>query len=191
MGILSTFCILVVGGFITVLSNVSKDQAEWLRRFWPEQRAFLFCGFGMVLLSAFLFYRQRSILSYYVGQIYLSSHYKELADGSVQELHAKANGWATWRFYRQAFICLFAAAAFLGRVCLAELFTSHTCLLFMLGRFRAWELFLPTTLCLILCICVSMAFAAFPDDDHPYQQSFRNPKRFVKADGFLFRGGLE
>lgn len=59
MGILSTFCILVLGGFINILSNISKDQAEWLRRFWPEQRAFLLFGCGMVLLSAFFFYRQR------------------------------------------------------------------------------------------------------------------------------------
>ncbi len=191
MGILSTFCMLVVGGFVSILANIAKDQAEWLRTFWPEQRAFLFCGFGLVLVAAFLFYRQRSIMSYYVGQIYLSSHYEELADGSAQDLHARANGWITWRFYRQAFICLFSAVALLGRACLAELFTSHKILLAELHRFRSWELFLPMAMCSALCVCVTMAFAAFPQHDCPYQQSLLHPKKFVMAAGFLFRGGLE
>lgn len=191
MGILSTFCILVIGGCVNALSNVSKEQSQWFKGFWHEQGPFIFFGLCAVLLSAFFFYRQRSLLSYYVGQIHLSSDYSDLADGSVSELHDSANNWRTWRFYRMAFICLFAAAAFFGRVASTNVLSSGTWLLSVLECLRFWELYVPTALCLILCVSVCMAFDAFPNDDHPYKRSWQNPKKFLRAATFFWRGGLE
>jgi hypothetical protein len=119
MGILSTFCVVAVGGCITVLSGISKENVEWLKVFWYEEGSFLLLGLTAVLFSGFFFYRQRSILSYYVGQIYLSSYDVNIADGTVHDLHKRADSWVTWRFYRIAFLCLFTAAALLGRIALA------------------------------------------------------------------------
>jgi hypothetical protein len=191
MGILSTFCVVVIGGFITVFSNVSKDSALWLRDFWREEGAFVLFGLTAVLIAAFLFYRQRSILSYYVGQIYLSVYDSAIADGSAHELHERANNWITWRFYRLAFLCLFTAAALLGRVALVETPISGGFSSSFLQRMRTWELWVPPAVCIVLCVWVCIAFAAFPNADHPYAQSFRHPKRFLKGLPFLLKGGLE
>jgi hypothetical protein len=191
MGILSTFCMVVVGGCATLLSDVAKEQHGWFTSFWHAQGPFILCGSAAIVLSAFLFYRQRSLLSYCVGQIHLSSKYQECADGSPRELHERANSWKTWRYYRLAFICLFTAAAYLTRVTLMYALETGDRFLRFLAANRTWELWAPAILCLILCVSVCMAFDAFPFDDHPYRKSWGSPSKFLRGFKSLFTGGLE
>jgi hypothetical protein len=191
MGILSTFCTIAIGGFVTVLSGISKDSGPWLKELWNEQGAFILLALSALLLSAFFFYRQRSILSYYVGQIHLSRYDEKLADGSVHALHERANGWITWRFYRIAFLWLFTAAALFGRAAFALVPDKVGCFWSLYNRMRTWELWAPPALCILLCVLVCVAFAAFPDKDHPYRESVRHPVHFLKGIKFLLSGGLE
>lgn len=191
MGILSSFCLIVIGGCITILSGIAKDNGQWLSAFWHEEGTFISLGLFSLVLSAFFFYRQRSLLSHYVGQIYLGQYSSELADCSTEKLHQRANNWVTWRFYRFAFLWLFTAGLFFARVALLLVLSRDGRLFSLVERQRPWEIWTPAALCVALCLAVCMAFAAFPDDDHPYAKSFRNTRRFLKGFRFIFRGGLE
>lgn len=191
MGILSTFCVIAVGACITVLSGTTKEHGPWFRSFWHDQGPFILSGMTAMLLSGFQFYRQRSILSYFVGQIYLGLYSPELADGSVHRLHERANDWFTWRFYRIGFLLLFTAAAFFARVGVSQVLNPCGRISVALVNWRRFELIAPWVTCLVLSLGVCLAFGAFPDDDHPYGESLSKPALFFQASKRLISGGLE
>jgi hypothetical protein len=157
MGILSTFCVIALGGCVTALSGVTKEHSEWFAKFWHEQGPFIFLGMIAILFSAFFFYRQRSILAYYVGQIYLSLFDRNLVTGSTNDLHKQADRWSTWIFYRQAFLCLFTASVFFGRVGLSQVLDNGGCALTLLESLRVLELWAPALACILLSIYVYLA----------------------------------
>jgi hypothetical protein len=181
MGILSTFCVIALGGCVTALSGIAKDHSAWFPGFWVQQGPFIFLGMIALLFSAFFFYRQRSILAYYVGQIYLSLFDSNLVTGSTTALHKQADRWSTWIFYRQAFLCLFTASVLFGRVGLSQVLPSDATTLKLLVSLRVWELWALPLICIFLSFYVYLAFRAYPDDDDlPYIKFLLHPKRFEK-----------
>ena len=106
MGLLSTFCVLVIG--LTVNSSLGADRGE-LKNVWPYGHWYLLGGSFWMLVAALLFYRQRSLLAYYYGQIALchvqgSSGEYEDADSALRD----ADAWITWFFYQSGFACMIA-----------------------------------------------------------------------------------
>jgi hypothetical protein len=106
MGLLSTFCVLVIG--LTVNSSLGADRGE-LKNVWPYGHWYLLGGSFWMLVAAVLFYRQRTLLAYYYGQIALchvqgSSGDYENADTALRD----SDAWITSFFYQSGFACLIA-----------------------------------------------------------------------------------
>lgn len=103
MGLLSTFDVLVLG--LTLNSSLGEHRGE-LQNVWSYGHWYLVGGSFWMLVAALLFYRQRSLLAYYYGQIALcgiqgrSGEYDDLKSVLVD-----ADAWTTWFFYQVAFAC--------------------------------------------------------------------------------------
>lgn len=99
MGILSTFCVasllVAVNSFILpgkdCKTNVYWDQSPW------------YCSLGLagLLGAALSFYRQRSQLAFYYGQISLNLVRKK--NKEVDDLLEMSDSWAAWNFYKSGF----------------------------------------------------------------------------------------
>lgn len=98
-GILSTFCIASL--LVCINSFILPGKDGQLNIFWKESP--WYCGFGLTgfLGAALSFYRQRSLLAYYYGQISLNVLRKK--NEEVEELLDESDSWATWNFYKSGF----------------------------------------------------------------------------------------
>ena len=96
MGILSSFCILVAGFVLDKLLFYDiKTPPPYI--FWNHVNTYCMIGLVCLLLASLFFYRQRSLLAYYNGQISLYLGKKDL--GKVEENLDDADSWGTWKFY--------------------------------------------------------------------------------------------
>ena len=97
MGILSTFCAAVVA---LVLDKVVSAEKGVLLRLWASSSSYIIIGSVLMLLGAFCFYRQRSLLAWFYGQICLcmSRNPSDLANWLDD-----ADSWETWISYQWAF----------------------------------------------------------------------------------------
>lgn len=112
MGLLSTFSVLVIG--LTVNASLAADRGE-LKNVWPFGHWYLLSGSFWMLVAALLFYRQRSLLAYYYGQIALCSVRGSSGEyAKLNDVLADADAWITWFFYQTAFACLIAGFASYG-----------------------------------------------------------------------------
>jgi hypothetical protein len=98
-GILSTFCIASL--LVTINSFILPGKDGQTNIFWKESP--WFCGLGLTgfLGAALSFYRQRSLLAYYYGQISLNMVRKK--NEEVEDLLDESDSWATWNFYKTGF----------------------------------------------------------------------------------------
>ena len=117
MGILSTFCVAVIALVLdrvcgadkpTLFLTVRETQGHYL---WPGTVAFS--------LAAALFYKQRSDLAWFYGQIALSLTSPSVSGQSTDDLYRDADSWATWIPYRCAFTALAIGAVLLALAVLA------------------------------------------------------------------------
>jgi hypothetical protein len=181
MGILSTFTALSVGGIVTVLSGIGKDDREWLGRFWSNEGIFVAVGSTMILFSSLFFYTQRSRLAWAYGQLTLTLQDTQIIEKTTEFWLRKADSWGTWQFYRYAFLCLFAGAAEFGLILTHQLRESAP----ISPTFRLIELATPPVLTVICAIFVAVALSSFPDEDEPYWAliftAFGHKKSFAKT----------
>jgi len=104
MGILSTFCIVSLGFVAQKLIFPDKDSKV---AFWENATFLCFLGLSALLLAGWCFYRQRSLLAWYIGQISL---YKAKGDKrKVKSLLTRSDGWSNWTWYHGGFGGLFLA----------------------------------------------------------------------------------
>jgi hypothetical protein len=100
MGVLSAFSVAVPS---LVLSQVAgAKESSGLEKMWAAHPNLFAAGSAFLLLSALCFYRQRSLLAYYYGQICLAL-VPNFAEQSRDEWLTEADSWATWLHYRWAF----------------------------------------------------------------------------------------
>src|SRR5262245_49473650 len=104
MGMLSTFCIATLALLLKEIAEA--ENGHYMEEVW--KRAYLWISVGLVLLlvAAFVFYRQRALLANYYGWLCLTLN---KSTTEQQELLAEAEGKDTWLSYRIAFACLSAA----------------------------------------------------------------------------------
>ncbi len=104
MGVLSTFCLAVPSLFFErVISADEKSIAhDFLVKLWSNGWLFLIVATCMSLLGAAYFYKQRSRLAWYYGQIALKMALPNYTAHELEEWLKKADGWETWIPYHWA-----------------------------------------------------------------------------------------
>jgi hypothetical protein len=154
MGILSTFCILTMG---FVAEKLFFPEKESLYKFW--QSVNILCVFGLsgFLFAAFSFYRQRSLLAWFYGQLSL---YKAKGDDQeVDNLLNNSDSWYNWRWYQAGFGFLALAFLELGAACLSSV---HA----FIGRY---EIIIGVIIFIICAICTSFFIIAY--NKYPYEEN--------------------
>ena len=98
MGILSSFCILTMGFVAEKLFFPDKDSVY---KFWQSVNLLCLLGLGGLLFAALSFYRQRSLLAWYYGQLSLNKAKGD--DPEVRRLLDDSDGWYNWKWYQTGF----------------------------------------------------------------------------------------
>lgn len=103
MGILSTFCVAVPS---LVLERLASAKDNDLASIWSTGKDYFWIASALMLLSAALFYKQRSLLAFYYGRIALGKPPPsfptppQLKDWDWKDW---ADSWTTWIPYHIAF----------------------------------------------------------------------------------------
>jgi hypothetical protein len=111
MGILSGFCVATLAASIKVFTSKDASAAQLL---WQACPLPILLAHAMLLFAALAFYRQRSLLAWYYGQIALEDSGYSTGCGLYLWL-ANADGWDTWINYQRGFWFL-AGAFFEGMI---------------------------------------------------------------------------
>ena len=119
MGILSTFCVLSFGGAMDKIVFYEKEKVSTYV-FWLQTHVYCLVGLITIMLAALYFYRQRSLLAYYNGQISLGIAKNDR--GRIDEGLDYADAWRTWEFYRIAWGFLIVSSVNFTMMLLAEKF---------------------------------------------------------------------
>jgi hypothetical protein len=124
MGVLCAFCVSAAAAVLWKINDAKEKTLLW--RMVEHTPWLTFIGTFAVFFAALLFYRQRSLLAYFYGQIVLSVSHPKITSLTVDELLTEADSWATWLLYRWAFVVLslgfvgWSGALVLGRFAIAE-----------------------------------------------------------------------
>jgi SET domain len=108
MGILSAAAVAAPAAILNL--SLSKDVRDML---WAPEHIFLVMGSTLCVIAALLFYKQRSTLAWYYGQITLAEALTETRsrDVRLRGWLRDADSWETWWPYCCAFTCLTAGFA--------------------------------------------------------------------------------
>lgn len=108
MGILSAVSVAAPAG---VLNTVLGEQTGLRGLLWLTGRHFIVLGSVLSVLAALYFYKQRSLLAWYYGQISLRGAIEEdpTASAEVRELIRGADSWESWWPYSWGFTVVCAA----------------------------------------------------------------------------------
>ncbi len=120
MGILSVFCIATVAFPLKELLEAQKSTP--LADMWENTKDYVLVGSFLIMFSAACFYRQRSTLAWFYGQICLALSAPQITGINLQDWLADADSWATWVPYRWAFWFLWLGMAGYGAA-----LTSYKC----------------------------------------------------------------
>jgi hypothetical protein len=117
MGILSTFCIASLGISIDrlVFYDPSKPPSFV---YWNEASLYCILALTGLLIAALFFYRQRSSLAYFHGQISLCLTKDD--DDSLESHLNEVDGWSMWNYYKAAWWALIVAFSQFGLMLLSE-----------------------------------------------------------------------
>ncbi len=107
LGILAAFCATAMG---LIFSAVISAEKEFAKSLWEYGHWYFVAGTILMGLGALSFYRQRSGLAWYYGQISLSLHPARVVKYGTVELLKDADSWDTWWHYHCGFA--FTCAAF-------------------------------------------------------------------------------
>lgn len=101
MGILSAVALAAAGGTLTL---VFGQKAELGERLWTHGHWAIIAGSTMCVAAGTLFYKQRSLLAWFYGQICLAPllDRKEQVSGLLEDV----DSWATWFWYCWGFNAL-------------------------------------------------------------------------------------
>lgn len=104
MGILSGFCVAVLALVVDKIAGAKDSTA--LSSLWTLQAGTWLIGAGALLVAALFFYRQRSHLAWFYGQISLAQVKNASGEDSVENWLRNADSWETWLYYRDGFSSL-------------------------------------------------------------------------------------
>jgi len=101
MGILSAFCVATVA--FTLRELLEAEPNRPLEQIWEYSGWFVS---ALILGAAAWFYRQRSDLAWYYGQISLTRAASEVTKTELFDWLKDADSWTTWISYRCGFFLL-------------------------------------------------------------------------------------
>jgi hypothetical protein len=112
MGILSAFCVAAAG---FVLKETLSAKDGFMATLWAQSGGYVIVGTALLTCAALCFYRQRSGLAWYHGQLCLSLQEPKnlVVTETTRDLLADADGWDTWIHYQRGFAFLSAGIAML------------------------------------------------------------------------------
>lgn len=105
MGLLTAFAVAVPGLVIDRVVSATENHTV-LMALWSTKNLYLGVGSGSLLLSALLFYRQRSLLAFYYGQLRLSQTEARYPKLTAYRLLREVDSWWIWASYDTAFALL-------------------------------------------------------------------------------------
>lgn len=105
MGILSAVCVAAPAG---ILNLVLQNNSYAKSLLWDPCKFFIVLGSVLCVLSAMLFYKERSLLAWYYGQICLTEAMtnEQTAPSKLREWLRDADSWETWLPYSWGFTSL-------------------------------------------------------------------------------------
>jgi hypothetical protein len=104
MGVLSTFCLAVPSLCLErVISADDKSIAhDFLVKLWGNGSPYLVIASGLMLCAAAFYYKQRSLLAWYYGQIALKMALPDYTARKLDQWLKDADSWETWIRYHWA-----------------------------------------------------------------------------------------
>jgi len=110
MGILSAVCVAAPAG---ILNAVLSKDSDVKSMFWNPGHLFIVMGSALCILAALMFYKERSSLAWYYGQICLAEELedKRSASAKLREWLREADSWEAWWPYSWGFTFLIAGIA--------------------------------------------------------------------------------
>jgi hypothetical protein len=94
MGILSAFCVAVPSLVLERLTSAPKESE--LVEIWSQGEYSFLVASILMLFSAALFYKQRSLLAFYYGRIALGKPLKGHPEPEFKDWKELADSWTTW-----------------------------------------------------------------------------------------------
>ena len=105
MGVLTAVAVVAPGGILNAALTSDKGQMGLL---WKSDPFFILAGSVFCIFGALFFYKQRSYLAWYFGQISLEETIGTKDSVKLREWLLEADSWATWWPYGWGFIFLIA-----------------------------------------------------------------------------------
>jgi uncharacterized protein len=105
MGILSAVCVIAPGGILSTVLASDKGPAN---AFWSTSGFFIIAGAALSIIAALFFYRQRSTVAWFYGQICLTEVLDTDNLSKARDLLRQADSWAAWWPYSWGFTFLIA-----------------------------------------------------------------------------------
>jgi hypothetical protein len=100
LGVLSTFCV----GFASIVLDrvaTNMDKITLFKTLWDEHVTSLLVGSVLLLLAAWIFYKQRSDIAYFYGGIAMTMAKPPAAgEWNITNWLREADSWSTWMYYR-------------------------------------------------------------------------------------------
>jgi hypothetical protein len=122
MGILSAVSVIAPGGILSALLASDKGAASQL---WNTSSAFILAGATFCIVSALYFYKERSTLAWFYGQICLKQALGPKDVMGIQDWLREADSWESWWPYSCAFTFLITGFLEYLFASLFYLFPSH------------------------------------------------------------------
>lgn len=163
MGLLSGFSLAIPA--LVARSIAGAEHTSALRPFWDGAAKYWLVGSAAMLLAGLFFYRQRSLLAWYYGQLCLART-PNAPEVDEAKLLRDADSWETWIFYRCAF-CALGVAFYIYGVALS------------LGLQKpvpvwsdSWTLWLPAIVSALTAIAEWWVLTRYALSDEPWQDFF-------------------
>jgi hypothetical protein len=100
LGVLSTFCV----GFASIVLDrvvTNLDKVTFFKTLWEEHITSVLAGSVLLLLAAWIFYKQRSDIAYFYGGIAMSmATPPAVGEWNIANWLKEADSWNTWIYYR-------------------------------------------------------------------------------------------
>lgn len=174
MGILSAFAVAVPA--LVVSKVTGSDPHTPLSELWKAQAPELLFGSVSFLLSALYFYRERSLLAWFFGQLALSESLGEPATRR-QELLTDADSWSTWIYYRWGFIGTYLGFTLYGLAFAAVTFTISP-------RTETCTVIVCAAVALVAAAFYRYALTRYAYCEHPFRRAlFQDPPKDCRCRG--------
>lgn len=106
MGLLSTFCVAVIALVLDRTLGAEPSKKTLFSDLWHKEQTYVVLGSMLFAVAAAYFYKQRSALAWFYGQIALSLEAPSTNNIPSPAWYKDADSWATWVPYQIAFTAL-------------------------------------------------------------------------------------